>query len=413
MKAAVESAVHARWAAVLLALAGVSGWTSPALAAPDSAVAVLGVEASEGAPDALASSLTDALRQRVSSTKGFRLVPGRDLVEVKLVFSCPDEAPSCMAQAGKSLGASKLIFGSVKRSAGEYYVVTLKLLDTTRGIVDAWVAEQVSRAQTTGPALRGPVQKWFATLTGQGGAGTVRVRCDVIGASVALDGTPSGLIGTEDFPIPGITPGKHEITVTKLGYEAVRKEVIVASGESTQVDVSLPRSAGNVPVAGVGGNGLPGPRGEDGRVTEHEGPPPAPALKTATWAVLGAGVVGIALGVKFGLDVQKINTDLDPWRRFSCGTDLCDIGGHRAAALTPEQAGYVKAKKDDGRRLETYQYISYGVGGALILAGGYLLYRAYLQDDGEVRSANHPRIATAVTPVLAPGQVGVAAAFAF
>ena len=41
----------------------------------------------------------------------------RDLVEVKLVFSCPDEAPSCMAQAGKSLGASKLIFGSVKKSA--------------------------------------------------------------------------------------------------------------------------------------------------------------------------------------------------------------------------------------------------------------------------------------------------------
>src|SRR3954454_21508382 len=48
-------------------------------AAADVAVAVLGVEASEGAPDPLANGITDALRQRVSGTKGFRLVPGRDL----------------------------------------------------------------------------------------------------------------------------------------------------------------------------------------------------------------------------------------------------------------------------------------------------------------------------------------------
>jgi len=181
-------------AAVLGALA------SSAQAAPDVGVSVLGVEASEGAPDALAAALTDALRQRVSGTKGFRLVAGRDLVEVKLVFSCPDEAPSCMAQAGKSLGAGKLIFGSIKKSVADNYVVTLKLLDTTRGIIDTLVAEQITKAQTTGTALRGPVQKWFATLTGQGGAGTIRVRGDVIGATVALDGTPQpGVIGTEDL----------------------------------------------------------------------------------------------------------------------------------------------------------------------------------------------------------------------
>src|SRR5262245_58411741 len=88
----------------------------------DAPTAVLGLEALEGAPDNIASEITDALRQRIASTKGYQLVQGKDLVEVKLVFSCPDEAPACMSQAGKSMGASKLIFGNVKRSGGDYLI---------------------------------------------------------------------------------------------------------------------------------------------------------------------------------------------------------------------------------------------------------------------------------------------------
>jgi hypothetical protein len=401
------------WIGAVVALVGVAATREPALAAPDSAVAVLGIEASEGAPDSLASSLTDALRQRVSGTKGFRLVPGRDLVEVKLVFSCPDEAPSCMAQAGKSLGASKLIFGSVKRSASDSYVVTLKLLDANRSIVDAWVAEQISKAQASGPALRGPVQKWFATLTGQGGAGTVRIRGDVIGAAVSLDGTPSGLIGTDDLVLAGVTPGKHEVVVTKPGYEAVRKDVIVAAGDTAHLDVSLPRAGGGASVLpGVGGAVTIGP-GDDPHLADRESSAGSAGLKTATWTVLGAGVVAIALGVKWGLDVQKINKDLDPYRRFPCSmstsaSGLCNPDLTAANALNAGEQKYVDLKKADGRRLETYQYIGYGVGGALVLAGGYLLYRAYLDESPEPRATN--RRSLALSPMLAPNAAGLVAA---
>src|ERR1700749_4929249 len=104
----------------------------------DAATAVLGLEALEGAPDNVASEITDALRQRVASTHGFQLVQGKDLVEVKLVFSCPDEGAACMAQAAKSMGATKLIFGNVKK-VGADYQVSLKLLDVNRAAVDAWV----------------------------------------------------------------------------------------------------------------------------------------------------------------------------------------------------------------------------------------------------------------------------------
>jgi hypothetical protein len=398
------------WVAVLASGAAVGALEAQALAAADAPVAVLGIEASEGAPDALAGTLTDALRQRITSTKGFRLVPGRDLVEVKLVFSCPDEAPSCMAQAGKSLGATKLIFGTIKKSAGESYVVTLKMLDANRGIVDGWVAEQITKAQASGPGIRGPVQKWFSTLTGQAGAGVIKVRGDVIGSSVALDGMPQGMLGTDDFLISGVTAGKHEVTVTKPGYNAVRRDVTVASGETAQVEVSMPRSPTATGAIDSGGNPIGPIGGTPGMEDRDNGP--KTGLKAATWVVLGAGLVGVALGVKFGMDVQKINKDLDPYRRFPCPgnqTISCDAMLRVATPLTPAQAKYVKDKRDDGQRLETYQYISYGVGGALLLTSGYLMYKAYLQADSDVRSASALKLA----PVVTPTTVGAAAAIAF
>jgi hypothetical protein len=393
-----------------------------AVAAADVPIAVLGIEATE-APDALASSLTEALRQRVQSTKGYRLVPGRDLVEVKLVFSCPDEAPSCMAQAGKSLGATKLIFGSVKKSIGDSFLVTLKLLDANRSIVDAFVAEQITKSQASGAAIRGPVQKWFATLTGQGGAGIIKVRTDVIGASVALDGNPSGIVGTDDLVLSGVSPGKHEVTIAKSGYDVAKREVSVASGETASVDVKMIHSAAAVstappppappitavttPVGSPGVNEPPPPVHDTGAVGN-------PMLKAATWATLGGSVVAIALGVKFGLDVQSVNKDLDEYRRFPCAmppSNLCNAQMKMKEPLSPLQVTYVKAKKDDGQRLELYQYISYGVGGALLLTSGYLFYRAYLGESNERAQGAAPRFA--LVPVLGPTQAGAAAYLRF
>jgi hypothetical protein len=398
------------WTGAALAAMVTAGLLEKSAIAADVPLAVLGIEATE-APDTLAASLTDALRQRVTATKGFRLVPGRDLVEVKLVFSCPDEAPSCMAQAGKSLGASKLIFGSVKKSIGDSFLVTLKLLDANRGIVDAFVAEQITKAQSTGPAIRGPVQKWFNTLTGQGGGGIVKVRSDVMGAAIAVDGNPSGTMGTDDFLLPGITPGKHEIVLTKPGYEPARKEVTVASGETAPVEIKMTRSpSAAAPTAPLL---VTGPRPVEPQPATADTGGGSTLLKTATWAVFGAGVVGVALGVKFGTDVQSINKDLDEFRRFNCqpSTGLCqDVKGNTVKGLRPDEVAYVKAKKDDGQRLELYQYVSYGVGGALLLTSGYLFYRAYVAEP-ETRASNGRRLA--VMPVLSPTEAGAAAVVHF
>jgi hypothetical protein len=400
------------WTGAALAAVALAGLSEKSVFAADVPLAVLGIEATE-APDALAASLTDALRQRVGGTKGYRLVPGRDLVEVKLVFSCPDEAPSCMAQAGKSLGATKLIFGSVKKSIGDRFLVTLKLLDANRGIVDAFVAEEITKAQSTGPAIRGPVQKWFGTLTGQGGAGIIKVRNDVIGASLALDGNPSGTMGTEDFVLSGVSPGKHEVTLTKPGYEQVRKEVTVASGETAQVDLKMTRLPAATSTVVPPPESTGGTRPADTQTVVRDSTGSNTWVKTATWVVFGAGVASIALGVKFGTDVQSINNDLDEFRRFPCSNPpamLCDSKMQPARPLNKAQVDYVKAKKDDGQRLELYQYVSYGVGGALLLTSGYLFYKGYVEETVSTSSTGRR---LAIVPMLSPTEAGASAVLRF
>lgn len=392
-------------------------FTGRAVAAGDTAVAVLGVEASEGAPDSVAGALTDALRQRVSSTRGFRLVPGRDLMEVKLVFSCPDEAPSCMAQAAKSLGAQKLLFGTVKKAGIDGYLVTLKLLDSGRSAVDAWVSEQITRAQATGPAIRGPVQKWFATLTGQGTTGTIRVASDVPGASILLDGVPVGAVSSEPIALTSVPTGRHEVTVSKAGYDPVRREVDVRAGETESVQANLNANAAPAASNDPGSGGLVSPDATSNEPAADETGSSGSGLRTAGWVVTGAGVAALALGIKFSFDVRSINKNLDPLRRFACKSDPdlieCDASGAiMERPLLKEDITYRDLRLSDGHRFQTYQWIAYGSAAALLGVGGYLLYRGYSADEA-TSTASRGTTTARLLPQVGPGQAGFVAAFAF
>ena len=393
----------------LWGLAALAVRTPEALAQSGNApLAVLGLEATDGAPAAVANSITDALKQRVSAAKGFKLMPGKDLMEVKLVFSCPDEAPSCMAQAAKSLGADKLIFGSVKKAA-DGYLVTLKMLDASKGRVDAWVAEQIARTQATGPGLRGPVQKWFATLSGSGTSGGIRISSDVVGASVLLDNLPVGVTTEDPLELGSITTGKHEIVISKPGYEPIRRNVDVIAGETANVRATMDAvGAGTAPgpVDATASQDTPGPEAA-GSSDDRSG------LKIATWSALGAGVVALALGVKFSLDVKSYDSDLDPFRRYTLDREDCvERVGERDVPvctadgdiqpLTSGEVNTVKKIQDDAKSPEMLQYVFYGTGAVLVGAGIYLYTRAYMADEpassSDVSLAKRIQFAPSITP---------------
>jgi hypothetical protein len=361
--------------------------------AGDVTLSVLGIEPAAGAPETIASAVTEALRQRVTSSTNYRLVPGRDLVEVKLIFSCPDEAPLCMTQAAQSIGSTKIIFGNVQPVGTDAYLVTLKLLDAERGMVESWISEQITKSQTAPINLHAPVQKWFATLTGQALPATLKVTGGVIGASVWIDGIQAGLIGNDGLTLSSVATGHHKLTVSKTGYEQWDRSVTLVSGAIEKVAVQLKaiEKAGAVPPeAQHVATTPPTPSGGETEAMNQ-------GSRIAAWALLGTGMVSVGLGVYSSVKVGNINSNLDPYRNKT---------------LTAEQQAYINDQKSTGDTYSKLQWVGYGVGGAMIVASGIFMYYGYFAEPTNV-AARKSRNNLIVLPSFAPNSVGALACLRF
>ncbi len=328
----------------------VGGAGAPARAADDSGTVVLGVEAIDNQDNNLASDITDAVKQRVATGKGGPLIPGKDLVEIKLVFSCSDEAPACLAQAGKSLGAAKLIYGTLKRSGGDI-VLTLKQVDTARGTIDGTSVENLAKKKLDPSALRALSGPWMARLsgakTGGGGGtpGTLIVRSNVSGATVMLDGAEVGTLSRKTLSIEDVSPGKHEITVEKPGFGVSTQVFTIGAGQALPLTLTLLRGDGN---EGDDGATAPPPGGE-ADTTAHRIAAPvdeAPGgedslrswVRTGFWVSLGISAVSFGLAAKYGLDVRSVNKDLDQFRSIRTPpASKTHTNAHRARAARQGQ----------------------------------------------------------------------------
>jgi len=390
---------------------------SPAASAGDVTLSVLGLEPAAGAPEAVASAVTEALRQRVTSSSGYRLVPGRDLVEVKLVFSCPDEAPPCMTQAAQSIGSAKLIFGNVQPVGTDAFIVTLKILDAERGVVESWISEQITKTQAAPVGLRAPVQKWFATLTGQAQPGTLKVTGGVVGASVWLDGAQVGLLGVDGLTLAGIAGGQHQITVSKSGYEKWERNVTLASGATEKIPVQLKAIDGAQAVPLAPDTGVE----PAASVPSENEPAPAPepfnqGSRIGAWAFLGLGLVGVGLGGYSSYKVSSINSSLDRYRRYPClggGAATCSADGKsNLGALNQPELDYVKNQQNTGDNYTKLQWVGYGVGGALLVTSSVFFYRGYFAKPTAM-AARKNSSNLIVLPAIAPGNLGALAYLSF
>src|SRR3569832_2038356 len=376
-----------RWLGlILLALCAASPLLAPAsarAAGDGPATAVLGLEATD-VPPAVVDAISEELRQRVSAARDMRLVSGKDLVELKLVFSCADEGHACMAQAGKSLDADRLIYGSVKK-VGNDVAVWLRSFDVHHEKIDNYVTDTLPASQTDAEGIRAAVARWFAKLTGHPtNAGTILVSANAMGAVVTLDGVPAGVTADKPLAIAVVKPGKHELVLTKGGNAPARQELTVAAGQTLTINLALhaegtavvagapsaPASAAHESSAGTPANGAPG--SDDGRSV----------YRTGFWVTLGAGLASAGAAIKFGLDVSKINKDLDQFRRYPCSADPmgCDSTG-KVAPLSDQDRKTRDSKLSEGQRDRNLQWVFIGVGSALGITSAYLLYKGYLDSD--------------------------------
>lgn len=95
--------------------------------------------------------------------------------------------------------------------------------------------------------------------------GALRVRVDVPGAAVSLDGAPVAA-----GAVLLVAAGEHALVVARQGFQPFEQLVEVVAGQETEVDVHL----------------VPGRPGE--------------AQRTAGWVTLGTGGAALAAGIVFG-----------------------------------------------------------------------------------------------------------------
>ncbi|MEO6953957.1 MAG: PEGA domain-containing protein [Polyangia bacterium] len=208
--------------------------------ANDESLAVLGVD-SEEVTDVIGGQVTEALRKQAAETPGVRLVPGKELVELKLVFGCDGEAPACLAQAGRTLGADKLLYGTLRKAdGGKGIAVALKLLDVRGLAIVKQVNEVVPRKTFAGAVITSSVARWFGQLVVAPQTGGIAIQSTPADAQVLLDGVA---VGHTPARARDIKPGPHTVTITLDGYQPATRSVDVHIGALETVIVRLDREA--------------------------------------------------------------------------------------------------------------------------------------------------------------------------
>jgi hypothetical protein len=320
-----------------------------------------------------------------------------------------------MTQAAQSIGANKVIFGNVQPVGTDAFLVTLKLLDSQRGVVESWISEQIAKVQTTPISLRGPVQKWFGTLTGQAIPGSLKLTGGVIGAGVWVDGVQSGLLGAGGLTISGVGAGPHHLAVTKAGYEKFERNITMASGATETVAVQLSAIEG-ADVAEAG------PAAAMDLSSPLTTPPPESTASTkvgsliAGYALAGLGIASVGFGIYSSSRISDVNSKLDKYRRYPCVSgagDVCKSDGKTViGARTAAEDQYVKDQQNTGSTYSSLQWVGYGVGAAALVGSVMLLVHGYSNDSSSATaSASHSNLL--VMPSFSPDGAGAMAYLTF
>ena len=386
-------------------------------ASAQTTVAVLGVEAVD-APLNMANLLSLALQNQVRQTGGFKLVAGKDLEEIKLVFGCVDEKPSCMAKAGRSLNAAKLTWGSL-RKVGATYNLTIKWLDVSSARIEKFVSENITRPELSQADATQVIERLTRSFL-VSNLGMIKVTANVVGAQVMLGARMVGTTEKDPILLRDVPSGTHLVRITKDGFRPWTQQVMVQGGETTEVDVELV-------AAEAGGTIEPPPPGGGDVVIP---PPPKEQSSKTGWKIAfwtGAVVtLGLAVGTivtgnevrtanddkKEAIDAYRVNNS-DPTAFSESVSDVC-----AEADKVSGDAKDIKRACDSGSKFETIQFALLGTTIGVAAISAYLYYKAYISkpeksksepaSDGESSALREaPRPSWMLSPAIGPNGGGV------
>jgi hypothetical protein len=387
-------------------------------------VAILGLEVTDtgsaGGVDAksaqFAAALTDALRQRAKVATGpFSLAPGsdKDLVEMKLLSGCDNEANDCMSAIGGELAADRLIYGHVEKQP-KGYQVSLKLLNVGARRTEFSTSDLIPYEQTSGRALDTWAKTLYAKVTGASNQGTLIVKANVGRGAVYLDGVVRGNVSGGTARITGLDSGEYQLVVEADCYLRSESRVTIEGGKDTQVPVELEKNTladcgGVKPPPGGGGSGGPvvgSGSGSTIRGTVSSTANPGRGYRALFWTTAaitaGAGATwGYAYFGKIGPNEKKWNDAGGP------PTESCDESPFYA---NPEG----KAACDEGRKWSKVTYAAIPITAAAGAAAMYFFYKGYVSTPAPTtqerivgdRHRKPSKPAVLVAPVVTARELG-------
>jgi hypothetical protein len=398
--------------------------SSDASAQSKPSVAVLGLEVIDDGTGVdpqsteLAKMLTQALREGTrQDVSPYRMAPNSDkeLLEVKLLSGCANEARNCMAQIGRDLGAEWLIYGKIeKRDTG--YQVTLKLLKVDTTAMERVTTEVIPFADNDEKSIR---QKWgrslYNRLTGIPDQGNLTIQANVDQGRVFIDGQLATTLRRGRARIDGLVEGKHDVAIEAGGHSRYEASVEIRPGATENLDARLQTLAVDPSGGGEVGGGGQVDTGEER---------PGGTSRTLFWVAAGVTVLSTAghtisyvqlrsakddtatagaelvmLAKEDGNETWRGSIDGDP-----CGNDFPDSvsGGDatQANALLREIDGH--CKDGDSASMRTWIFGPLAIASGL--ATGYFFYRGYMASDTKAgeRSAGRARKSAQPTVQVAP-----------
>ncbi len=422
---------------VCLSLALIAGVARAAHAKPT--IAILGLEVVDngGGVDEkstkLAKDLTEALRARAKVGTGpFTLAPGsdKDLLEMKLLSGCDNEATGCMAAMGTELASDKLLYGKVeKQTAG--YQVTLRMLDVSSKSNEKTTTDIIPSSESTGSDLTRWGKQLYNRLSGATDQGSLLVKANVDRGTIYVDKQVKGSLVGGSARISGLSEGSHDIAIEaegKLRYEA---KVSITGGDETTHNADL--ESNTIAVKPGGGSASGSGAGSDDHVTgevggsnlstsgsvsqeEHPGRT-ARALFWTSLVVTAASATGMTitgLQVRGPLREDK-ESAIRSWQTANAGRD--DLSGSDAcspAATLAAGGDQLAAAVDNacgaGKRRALVANVL--IGTTIIGAAATIVfyYKGYVGHSSEKQVAGRKKQRPTVVfaPEVSPNQVGAA-----
>ena len=416
---------------VALALLGLS-----AAAEAKPRIAILGLEVvDEGSLDAettrAAERLTAELRRAARADRSpFELAPGgdKDLLELKLLSDCSDEARECMARIGRELDADQLLYGSVeKRNDG--YQVSLRLLDTESEELQRSGSEFILAEELDSENAGGWGRKLYDRVAGAAEEATLVVITNAERGSLWIDDGPATALRGGRALVSGLSEGVHRIAVEAPNYERYEAEVALEAGASQEIAITLSAVRAD-PLREVdGGETTDGEEGTGWR-TAFWGGVAATAALSAGWGYNGLRARGSlddrkderfrALAdaeiediASYSRDTQR-TTDENGATRIVIG-DACSASRSYRDASSPVSAAvtqYVDAC-ERGERAALYSNLFLGAAVASAVVTGYLGFRAFSSEEGSSESGRSRVGKLQLFPAIGPESIGAGMSLTF